>query len=178
MAESQIRKEINKIEQSIISILNEEMKEYDEFKKENAQLLEKNILDNGMLNVKIKSLQKENNASGYNTHKNYSAHDDFINEQCSFHAEMDVLRKIYWRNMRNRRKQQRILRRTTLYISRYSNTGNSTNSAPCAKCLHMIQYYKIRKIVFNLNNTYYEYDPRDYTTNHKTFGDISLHKKK
>ena len=33
MAESQIRKEINKIEQSIISILNEEMKEYDELRK-------------------------------------------------------------------------------------------------------------------------------------------------
>ena len=116
-------------------------------------------------------------ASGYNTHKNYSAHDNFINEQCSFHAEMDVLRKIYWRNMRKKRKQQRILRRTTLYISRYSNTGNSTNSAPCAKCLRMIQQYHIRKIIFHLNDTYYEYDPRDYTTTHKTFGDISLHKK-
>ena len=31
--------------------------------------------------------------------------------------------------------------------------------------------------VFFLNDTYYEYDPRDYTTNHKTFGDLSLHKK-
>ena len=58
-------------------------------------------------------------ASGYSTHKNYSSHDNFIDNQCSFHAEMDVLRKIYWRTYekRKRRKQQRIMRRTTLYIS-------------------------------------------------------------
>ena len=116
-------------------------------------------------------------ATGYNTHKNHSSHDNFINNQCSFHAEMDVLRKIYWRNMRNKRKQQRILRRTTLYISRSSTSGLSTNSAPCANCLQMIQEYKIRKIVFHLDDVYHEYDPRNYTTNHKTFGDLSLMKK-
>ena len=67
---------------------------------------------------------------GYNTHKNYSAHDDFINNQCI--AEMDVLRKIYWRNTSKKKwKRRRILRRTTLYISRSSNNGSSTNSAPC-----------------------------------------------
>ena len=37
-------------------------------------------------------------ARGYNTHK-YSTNDIFIENQCSCHAEMNVLRKIY-----NRRK--------------------------------------------------------------------------
>lgn len=113
-------------------------------------------------------------ASGYNTHKNYSSHDDFINNQCSFHAEMDVLRKIYWRNTSKKWKRNRILRRTTLYISRYSGSGTSTNSAPCAKCLQMIQNYNIRKIIFYMDNSYHEYDPKCYETNHKTFGDIGL----
>ena len=113
-------------------------------------------------------------ASGYNTHKNYSSHDNFINNQCSCHAEIDVLRKIYWRNSSKRRKQQRIMRRTTLYISRSSGTGCSTNSAPCAKCLSLIQQYEIRKIVFRMDNEYCEYDPQKYATTHKTFGDLSL----
>jgi tRNA(Arg) A34 adenosine deaminase TadA len=116
-------------------------------------------------------------ATGYNTHKTYSSHDNFMNNQCSFHAEMDVLRKIYWRNP-DRRKQKRILSRTTLYISRFSNGGASTNSAPCAKCLHVIQEHKIRKIVFYINNGYCECDPRDYTTTHKTFGELCLLEKK
>lgn len=118
-------------------------------------------------------------ASGYNTHKNYSSHDNFIDNQCSFHAEMDVLRKIYWRTYekRKRRKQQRIMRRTTLYISRFSNGGASTNSAPCVKCLRMIQEYNIRKIVFNLDNDYYECNPQNYTTSHETFGELCLRDK-
>uniref|UniRef100_A0A6C0KIX2 CMP/dCMP-type deaminase domain-containing protein n=1 Tax=viral metagenome TaxID=1070528 RepID=A0A6C0KIX2_9ZZZZ len=113
-------------------------------------------------------------ASGYNTHKNYSSHDNFVENQCSCHAEMDVLRKIYWRNARNRRKQTKMMRRVTLYISRCSNSGISTNSAPCNQCLKMIQQYKIRKIIFNLNNEYFECDPNEYTTEHKTFGELSL----
>ena len=113
-------------------------------------------------------------ASGYNTHKNYSAHDDFIDNQCSFHAEMDVLRKIYWRNTCKKWKRRRILRRTTLYISRSSNNGSSTNSAPCAKCLHMIQSFNIRKIIFYKDNGYHECDPKTFETDHKTFGDLGL----
>tara|TARA_Y100000992_G_C21273243_1_gene498233 strand:- start:2060 stop:2545 length:486 start_codon:yes stop_codon:yes gene_type:complete len=116
-------------------------------------------------------------ASGYNTHKSYSSHDEFLQKQCSFHAEMDVLRKIYWRNNQNRRKQRRIMRRTTLYISRSSNTGNSTNSAPCAQCLTLIKQYEIRKIIFHMDDCYYEYDPKDYETNHRTFGELSVIKK-
>ena len=38
----------------------------------------------------------------------------------------------------------------------------------------MIQQYKIRKIIFNLNNEYFECDPNEYTTEHKTFGELSL----
>ena len=113
-------------------------------------------------------------ASAYNTHKTYSSHDSFVDNQCSCHAEMGVLRKIYWRNCRKKRKQSRIMRRTTLYISRFSNGGAITNSAPCSDCLQMIRHMHIRKIVFFMNNDYYEYDPMNYNTTHKSFGQLSL----
>jgi tRNA(Arg) A34 adenosine deaminase TadA len=115
-------------------------------------------------------------ASGYNTHKNYSQHDEFVHNQCSCHAEMNVLRKIYYRyrKMKKIHKLNRIMKRTTLYISRCSNSGTSTNSAPCAKCLEVIQSFHIRKIVFHMNDDYYEYNPRDFETNHRTFGELTL----
>ncbi len=116
-------------------------------------------------------------SKGYNNHKSYSSKDNFIDDRCSCHAEMDVLRKIYWRNSAKTRKRKKIMKRTTLYISRYSNNGTSTNSAPCQKCLKMIQQYDIRKIIFCMDNHYYDYDPKNFITQHKTFGDLSLLKK-
>lgn len=111
-------------------------------------------------------------ARGYNTHK-YSKNDIFIENQCSCHAEMNVLRKIYNIRKNNVRKLNRTMRKTKLYISRYSNSG-STNSAPCKKCLDMIKYYNIKKIIFNMDNEYFEYNSKDYFTDHKTFGDLNL----
>ena len=76
--------------------------------------------------------------------------------------------------MKKIHKLNRIMKRTTLYISRCSNSGTSTNSAPCAKCLEVIQSFHIRKIVFHMNDDYYEYNPRDFETNHRTFGELTL----
>ena len=59
MTHNQIHEEINKMEENIIIILNNHMKEQDELRKENAQILERNILDNNALNLTIKSLQTD-----------------------------------------------------------------------------------------------------------------------
>lgn len=59
MTQNQIHEEINKMEENIIIILNNHMKEQDELRKENAQILERNILDNNALNLTIKSLQTD-----------------------------------------------------------------------------------------------------------------------
>ena len=59
MTQSQIHEEINKMEEKITIILNNHMKDYDELKKENAEILERNILDNNALNLTIKSLQTD-----------------------------------------------------------------------------------------------------------------------
>ena len=109
---------------------------------------------------------------GCNTYKCYSSNDNFINEQCSCHAEIKVLREIYYKNSNNKRKLNRIMKRTKLYISRYSPNKESTNSAPCMKCLNVIKQLNIRKIIFNLDNEYYEYNSKDFYTDHRTFGDL------
>ena len=115
-------------------------------------------------------------ARGCNTHKCYSANDDFIHEQCSCHAEINVLRQICHNYSDKKHKLNRIMKKTTLYISRCSNNGKSTNSAPCAKCLDMIQRLNVRKIIFNLDNEYFEYNSKDFYTTHRTFGDLYFYK--
>ena len=112
-------------------------------------------------------------ASGCNTHKNYS-NDCFINNQCSCHAEINVLRKIYNAYKHKNRKMKKIMKNTTLYVSRCSSQGKSTNSAPCMKCLKAIKSFNIKKIIFVLNDEYYIYKASEYFTQHKTFGDKNL----
>ena len=111
-------------------------------------------------------------ARGCNTYKCYSANDNFINDQCSCHAEINVLRQICHNYSNKKHKLNRIMKKTTLYISRCSNGGESTNSAPCIKCLDKIQQLNVRKIIFNLDNRYFEYNAKDYCTTYRTFGDM------
>ena len=116
-------------------------------------------------------------AKGCNTYKNYSSRDMFLDKCCSCHAEINVLRKIYNANKYKKRKLDRIMKKTTLYISRYSSNHSSTDSAPCAACLSMIKQFKIKKIIFNLNEKYHVMNAKDYYTNHVTIGYQSLHRR-
>ena len=112
-------------------------------------------------------------AKGCNTHKNYSS-DEFMDECCSCHAEINVLRQIYYQHRRNKRKLNRIFKNTTLYISRYSTDKRSCTSAPCIDCLRMIKRHNIKKIVFNLNDDYYVMRSKDYETDYVTMGYTSI----
>jgi tRNA(Arg) A34 adenosine deaminase TadA len=111
-------------------------------------------------------------ARGCNTYKCRSTNDMFVYKQCSCHAEMNVLRQIYYNYSKKKHKLNRIMKKTILYISRCSNNGESTNSAPCVKCLAVIQKFNVRKIIFNLDDEYFEYNSKDYHTTHHTFGDM------
>jgi tRNA(Arg) A34 adenosine deaminase TadA len=112
-------------------------------------------------------------ARGYNTYKCYSSNDSFSKDQCSCHAEIIVIRKVIFNNRNNKRKLNRVMKKMKLYISRYSENNNYNNSAPCVNCLEVIKQHNIRKIIFNLNNEFFEYNSKDYHTNHRTFGDIT-----
>ena len=76
-------------------------------------------------------------AKGCNTYNNYSR-DMFFNNSCSCHAEINVLRQIYY-NTKKKRKLNKIMKKTTLYISRCSTMHASADSAPCIDCLKMIK---------------------------------------
>ena len=73
-------------------------------------------------------------AKGCNTYKNYSSRDMFLDKCCSCHAEINVLRKIYNANKYKKRKLDRIMKKTTLYISRYSS-NQSINRFRTMRCM-------------------------------------------
>ena len=107
-------------------------------------------------------------ARGCNTYNNYSR-DMFFNNSCSCHAEINVLRQIYY-NTKKKRKLNKIMKKTTLYISRCSTLHASTDSAPCVDCLKMIKKLNVKKMVFNMNEEYYVTNPKNYYSTHKTMG--------
>ena len=111
-------------------------------------------------------------AVGHNSHKGSTKTDLFLNDQCSYHAEINVLKQIYFKNKSH--KINKIMRKTTLYVSRSSKTHQSVNSAPCEKCMRYIRRFNIRKLIFSMDEEMHVYNARDYFTDHKTFGDITL----
>jgi tRNA(Arg) A34 adenosine deaminase TadA len=114
-------------------------------------------------------------ASGFNCHKvrNHSDLSEYV--QCSCHAEINVLKKIYIQHFMNQRKLHKIMKKTTLYASRTSNTNdNVKNSAPCEKCMSVIKMFQIKTLVFSQDNQIYECKSKNFSTKHKTFGDIHL----
>ena len=121
-------------------------------------------------------------ARGCNTSKCSSQSDYFLQETCSCHAEINVLRQIYYNKRRryNERKLKNYFKKTTLYISR-SNRIRGTkllyNSAPCEDCLSQIQMFSIKRIVYCMNNNIYSVNPDNMSTTHKTFGKNMLEEK-
>jgi tRNA(Arg) A34 adenosine deaminase TadA len=113
-------------------------------------------------------------ASGFNKHKSLNGNDLFMNNQCSCHAEINVLKKIYIHNYMKQRKLHKIMKKTTLYICRNSKTLENVNSAPCEKCMKLIKMFKIKRIIFTQNSLIYNYKTNNYHTQHKTFGDTYL----
>lgn len=104
--------------------------------------------------------------------------DDFIKNNCTCHAEINVLRRLYTKYQRQSKENKilRIFRKTTLYISRLTNSGQSQNSAPCAECLTIINKFQIKRIIFCNNQIYYSIDPSTYETEHHSYGKLYVDK--
>jgi len=96
-------------------------------------------------------------ATGNNTEK-------YDKSTCTCHAEVNVLNKLYTTYCRKQQKEKilKIFKKTTLYVSRLSQGGFSETSAPCVHCLEVIKHYKIKKIIFNINNNYVCINPHNY----------------
>ena len=113
---------------------------------------------------------------GCNTHT-YST-DNFIKNNCTCHAEIYVLRRLYNKYQRQAKEDKilKIFRKTTLYISRMTATGQSQNSAPCSECLTIINKFHIKRIIFCNNKEYYSVDPSLYITDHHSYGKLYIDK--
>ena len=108
---------------------------------------------------------------GCNTHT-YST-DDFIRNSCSCHAEIFVLRYMFQKYKRQHKEEKirRIFRKTTLYISRLTHSGDSQTSAPCMDCLKIIKSFEIKRIIF-YHDGYQCMNPINYMTTHLSYGKI------
>ena len=111
---------------------------------------------------------------GCNTYKCYSARDMFLQRCCSCHAEVNVLRKMYYKYKHNYRKMNKIMKNTTLYISRHSNSDKSADSAPCSSCIKIINNFNIKKIIFYHNEEYHMMNANKFHSNHVCLGDQYL----
>ena len=107
-----------------------------------------------------------------------SSTDNFIRNSCTCHAEINVLRRMFQKYQRQYKEEKirKIFRKTTLYISRLTNAGNSQNSAPCVDCLSMIQKFEIKRIIFYDGNEYNCIRPHQYKTDHYSHGKLYVNK--
>ena len=106
-------------------------------------------------------------ASGRNSSRSYSK-DGFINN-CSCHAEIDTLRKIWkiYSKNNNTKKINSIYSKITLYIVRFNSKNIYAHSAPCIECTNKIKYLGIKKLIYcNENNDFTIIKTENYETNH------------
>lgn len=109
-------------------------------------------------------------AKGCNTYRTYSS-DGFIKDSCSCHAEINVLRQCYKKN---------IIKKINLYIVRLAADGNYANSAPCDECIEVIKMLSFIKyfIYTNSQGKLVKLKPSDYNIHHKTNGKNAIREKR
>lgn len=97
-------------------------------------------------------------AKGYNNYRQYSS-DGIINDPCSCHAEMDVLRKCL------QKRSAEKMKKVTFYVIRVSSSGLLRNSAPCVDCSNNLQKYNIKRIIYSTDdNTFVSVKQTEYST--------------
>ena len=78
-------------------------------------------------------------ARGFNNYRTYSR-DGMIQNTCSCHAEISVLRKCI---------KQNIKKKITLYIARISASHTLSASQPCIDCYNTMKQFDIKRIVYS-----------------------------
>lgn len=108
----------------------------------------------------------------------------FVADQCSCHAEIHALRKLYYSHVQSQRKKLNIYNskkmksfynKITLYIVRIWKNNKWCDSAPCEQCIKMIKILCIKRIVFtNENGQLEKHNPQYYNTTFMTTGNRSI----
>ena len=112
---------------------------------------------------------------GFNSERCQS-NDGFLQDTCSCHAEVDVMRKL---DKRFNKKQYNLSGRNmkacgriNLYVVRLGNNGKQfKESAPCSNCSTIMKSLNIKYIIWsNSEGSLTKCRARDYTTNHISQG--------
>ena len=65
---------------------------------------------------------------------------------------------------------EKIFKKTILYIVRINNRGEYRNSAPCVACFDLIVELNIKKIIFSTNDDFKIYKTSEFETEHISSG--------
>tara|TARA_Y100000816_G_C26028972_1_gene538577 strand:+ start:570 stop:1007 length:438 start_codon:yes stop_codon:yes gene_type:complete len=106
-------------------------------------------------------------ARGYNKYRTFSK-DGLINDNCSCHAEIDVLRKC---------KKKNITKKLSLYIVRLSSTDHICNSFPCKQCFETMKEFPIKNITYSAGDgKFVKESMKDFDSDYHTSGQDIINK--
>ena len=122
-------------------------------------------------------------ASGCNSYGSSSSKDKYLQNTCSCHAEVDVMRKIerllvkkQLHNTNRTNTRARFLSRISIYVVRKNKQGNQyKDSTPCANCGNFMKSLNIKNVIYsNASGTLTKCRVRDYITTYASNGTIFL----
>jgi tRNA(Arg) A34 adenosine deaminase TadA len=100
-------------------------------------------------------------ARGHNNYRT-SSKDGLIGNNCSCHAEIDVLRKCM---------KQQIRKKMNMYVVRVNQSGELAMSLPCSECYHTMKKFGVKNIVYSGdNNNCSKQSMHLFDTTYKTHG--------
>ena len=117
-------------------------------------------------------------ARGWNSYGS-STKDKYIQNACSCHAEVDVMRKIerllvkkQLHNTNRTSMRARFLSRISIYVVRKNKGGNQyKDSTPCLNCGNFMKSLNIKNVIYsNASGTLTKCRVRDYTTTYSSHG--------
>jgi len=108
----------------------------------------------------------------------------FLGDQCSCHAEIHALRKLYYSHVLpsfqtnrkrlvfyNGKKMHSFYSKITLYIVRVGKNNKWYDSSPCEQCASVIKMLNVKRIVFtNKDGLLEKHNPQYYNTSFATTG--------
>jgi deoxycytidylate deaminase len=122
-------------------------------------------------------------ASGCNSYGSSSPKDKYLQNTCSCHAEVDVMRKIerllvkkQLHNTNRTNTRARFLSRISIYVVRKNKQGNHyKDSTPCANCGNFMKSLNIKNVIYsNASGTLTKCRVRDYITTYASQGTTFL----
>ena len=119
-------------------------------------------------------------ASGCNSYGSSSSKDKYLQNTCTCHAEVDVMRKIerllVKKQIHNTNTRARFLSRISIYVVRKNKQGNQyKDSTPCANCGNFMKSLNIKNVIYsNASGTLTKCRVRDYITTYASNGTIFL----